>query len=296
MTAQCLCLRDLGQEGIWRLLDAVRSQPEPSGALSGCRALCLTAHASPRTLEDRLSFAETLRTQGGILREIAPEEWLHSTDALTLQTPLYASCADVILAQEWEPCRLAAFAANCPVPLLNMGNEAGHPALALADLALMHQRTEDLSTLRIAWVGGLNGLGFSLMEAAMYVPFELFMALPEWSMPDRDLLDLALRAGARIFLSREPHLVLDEADVVYCGAGPRAEDGAPLRASMRLAADALALSCPGAEVLTAETLSPACRADDRLLEAAMPVWTRRLRMRQHMQALLLRTLLHPAAL
>ncbi len=295
MTAHCIHLRDRGQEGVWRLLDEVRRTPAHHEMLAGRRALCLLAEHSPAALEDRLSFGESLRAGGAGWQEILPEGWLRDMDALTLQAPLYAAHADMLLVHGLEERLLTVFAAESTAPVLNMGNAAGHPALALADLALMHESVDDLSTLRVAWVGGLNGLAFSLMEAAMYVPFELFMAIPEWSDPDHGLLDLALRAGAKIFLSREPALVLDGAHFVYCGAGPRAAAGSPLQAALPLRAEDMALALPEAHMLTAESLSPACRAEDSLLEAARPLWTRRLQMRTAVQTLLLRDLLEASA-
>ena len=253
MTAHCIHLRDRGQEGVWRLLDEVRRTPAHHEMLAGRRALCLLAEHSPAALEDRLSFGESLRAGGAGWQEILPEGWLRDMDALTLQAPLYAAHADMLLVHGLEERLLTVFAAESTAPVLNMGNAAGHPALALADLALMHESVDDLSTLRVAWVGGLNGLAFSLMEAAMYVPFELFMAISEWSDPDHGLLDLALRA----------------------------ED--------------MALALPEAHMLTAESLSPACRAEDSLLEAARPLWTRRLQMRTAVLTLLLRDLLEASA-
>lgn len=55
----------------------------------------------------------------------------------------------------------------------------------------------------------------SWIEAAMYFPFELFMAIAPGYEPDQQLLSLALQSGAKIFLTDEPRLAVDGAHYVY---------------------------------------------------------------------------------
>ncbi len=64
----------------------------------------------------------------------------------------------------------------------------------------------------------MDGLSQSLMESAIYAPFELFMGVPPWGDPDQYQTGLALKSGAKIFMSREPQLALDGADLIYIDA------------------------------------------------------------------------------
>ena len=289
MAAQFLTLRTCGQNGVWRLLEQSKAA-SPTASLQGRHCRCLYTESSAATLEAKLSFTAAAEDQGARCSAVLPHEWRHDVESLALQAPLYAQGADALLVQGLPTSALEVLAAASSLPVCSMGNASSNPALALADLALMQQSHEDLSRLRVAWIGGVNGLTSSLIEAAMFVPFELFIALPQWSEPDRDLLDLALRAGAKVFLSHEPHMVLEGAHVVYAGLGPSAAQGTPLSGGMRLSPEAFALARPDAAVLTAESLSPACYATESILDAAVPLWEQRLAMRRRMQALILRDL------
>ncbi len=97
------------------------------------------------------------------------------------------------------------------------------PWAALAEVALMQdfvQERADVSmgNLRVCWIGKANALGQSLMEAAIYAPFELFMAIPPHGDPEHYETGLALKAGAKIFMTREPELALDDAVLIYMEA------------------------------------------------------------------------------
>ena len=126
--------------------------------------------------------------------------------------------------------------------------------------------------------------GLDLITAAIYAPFELFMALPEWGEPDHSLLDMALRAGAKIFLSRDPELVLENAHAVYMGHGPEQCAAAPLTSGWPLTDELLALAAEDAAVLSWHGLAPADRASDTALRRAAAFWPERLAARRLMEA------------
>ncbi len=90
---------------------------------------------------------------------------------------------------------------------------------ALAEAAFTVALTEDLgkelNTWRICWMSAMTPTSQSLMEAAIYTPFELFMGIPSWSDPDHSITDMALKAGAKVFMTREPRLALDDAHIIY---------------------------------------------------------------------------------
>ncbi len=95
----------------------------------------------------------------------------------------------------------------------------GSPYAALGELAFIQHTAQEfqisLDTIRVCWLGNVNGLGQSLMESAIYAPFELFMGIPPEGDPDHYNTGLALKAGAKIFLTREPELALDGAHIIY---------------------------------------------------------------------------------
>ena len=47
----------------------------------------------------------------------------------------------------------------------------------MADLLTIYERTPDFSKVTVAWVGDGNNMANSWIEAAMYFPFQLNMAI-----------------------------------------------------------------------------------------------------------------------
>ncbi len=89
------------------------------------------------------------------------------------------------------------------------------PWAALAEVALLQTFDIPIEDFRLCVIGAVGGLGQSLIDAAIYAPFELFMAVPPWGDPDHHQTGIALKSGAKVFMTREPHLALDGAHLIY---------------------------------------------------------------------------------
>ncbi len=86
---------------------------------------------------------------------------------------------------------------------------------ALAEAAFNVELAEIIDSWRICWLGPITPVSQSLMEAGIYTPYELFMGIPSWSDPHHSTTDMALKAGAKVFMTREPRLALDDAHIIY---------------------------------------------------------------------------------
>lgn len=278
MARQILRIRDLGQSTFWQLMQ-MEGQPAP---LTGKTALLLAADGADT--QDVLAATAAARQLGMDVDMLPPALWARDLASCDLQAPLYAH-AGLCLTAGLKGGALDCLAAGLPGAVVNAGNDNGAPGQALADLALLAARHGDWETLRISWLGGARcGLACDLITAAIYAPFELFMALPEWGEPDHSLLDMALRAGAKIFLSRDPELVLESAHAVCMGHGPEQCVAAPLTGGWPLTDELLALAAEDAAVLSWHSLAPADRASDTALRRAAAFWPERLAARRLMEA------------
>ncbi len=289
MPKHILRIRDLGYETFWRLLhDAAEATRQQEALLRGRTVVLLSAAQPPcAATEDRLSLARSVRRLGGSLEYLTPDAWEQDAASLPRQGMMYGAHVDCCCVHALPQNALDVLAAHCPIPVVNAGNDRGHPCRAMGDLALIRTLTPALDKVRVAWIGGTTGLAHSLIEAAIYAPFELFMALPEWGEPDRDLLGFALHAGAKIFLTREVPMAMDGAHFVYAGVGPTAAGASgnmqPLEAGMSVTPAAMALASPGARLLPGSSRVPRCRVDSTLLEAEAPLHAQRMEYRLRVQ-------------
>jgi ornithine carbamoyltransferase len=254
MSKRLFHLRDIGHAGIWRILRGAHSQAAPEEAHEGMKGACVPLVFAEHAPKERLALTLSIRDMGGSEVYFGPGEWPDAAPNL-MPVPL---C--VVRGPAVDALDLLAASGGCA--LVNGGGPDAHPCLLLGDFALMREREPDLGKTRIAWVGGANGLAHSLIEAAMYIPFELFMALPEWGEPKRELLSLAFAAGAKIFLTRDIHMAVDGAHYIYAGNGAGIEEDDALRAAMPVNGAVMALARPEAGLLLGQETG--CLVQDEL--------------------------------
>ena len=290
MSKHLFRLRDIGHAGIWSLLHGAHSQATPEAAHEGLRNASVPFLFADHAPLNRLALTLSIHGMGGSEVYFGPGEWPGVACAHTAQNFMCGLGGPLCVVNGLGLDALAGLAAFDGCSLANGGGPDAHPCRLLADMALIRESRPDPSTTRIAWVGGANGLAHSLIEAAMYIPFELFMALPEWGEPDRELLSLAFAAGAKIFLTRDVHMAVDGAHYVYAGSGPRnAEDGT-LRAGMPIDGAIMDMARPEARLLLGQEAG--FRVRDEVLAAHAALERERFAMRLKVQRLLWSWLLH----
>ena len=267
MSKRLFHLRDIGHAGIWRLLRSAYSQTAPEKAHKGMKGACVPLVFTEHAPLDRMALTLSIRDMGGGEVYFGPGEWPGAAQSFVFCRDGLVCAVNGLALSALDA--LDASSGGCA--LLNCGGPDAHPCRLLADLALMRERQPELDTVRIAWVGGANGLAHSLIEAAMYIPFELFMALPEWGEPSRELLSLAFSAGAKIFLTRDIHMAVDGAHYVYAGSGPQAAEDGALRAGMPIDGAVMDAARPEARLLLGQEAG--FRVRDEVL-AAHADWER----------------------
>ncbi|MBD0320670.1 MAG: ornithine carbamoyltransferase [Gemmatimonadetes bacterium] len=100
------------------------------------------------------------------------------------------------------------------VPVINGLTDLLHPCQIMADLLTIRENLgDDLSALKVAWVGDGNNMANSWLNAAYRLGFELRLAFPPGYEPDAAILERA-RGAARIVVTHDPREAVAGADVV----------------------------------------------------------------------------------
>ena len=278
MSKHLFHLRDIGHAGVWRLLHSAHGRAAPEAAHEGLKGASVPLLFMEHAPQERLALTLSIRDMGGSEVYFGPGEWPGAA-----QSFVFGQSVPLCVVSGLGVSALAVLAASSSCSLVNGGGPDAHPCRLLADMALMRERQPDLSNTRIAWVGGACGLAHSLIEAAMYIPFELFMALPEWGEPSRELLALAFAAGAKIFLTRDIHMAVDGAHYVYAGSGPQHMEYDAPRAGMLIDRALMDMARPEAVLLLGRETN--CRVRDDLLAAHAALERERFTMRLKVQRL-----------
>jgi ornithine carbamoyltransferase len=105
------------------------------------------------------------------------------------------------------------------VPVINALSYKNHPCQAAADLMTIMEHKDDLSKVKIAWVGDGNNVLHDLMLAGAMMGCDVCWAVPKGFEPDADIVEraqkLAEKSGATISETNDPVEAVTDADVIY---------------------------------------------------------------------------------
>jgi ornithine carbamoyltransferase len=156
------------------------------------------------------SFQEAARRLGMVTTTLRPGE-------------LEQAPADsrAILAATSAHAALERLAQVATVPVVNASTRDHHPCQALVDLLTLRRHFGYLDGIRVAYVGDVDNVAQSLLEACALAGMHLAVATPQGSALDHDVvvraLALAAEHGGSVQIGHDPHAAVALADVVYAG-------------------------------------------------------------------------------
>ncbi len=236
MSRHLLCLEDLGEQGLARVLQLAG----PSGAgrlLSGSSVALLFEHPSART---RNAFEAAVFQLGGHPVTIRAEEvGIDAREtaedvARTLACYHRLVCARVVAHSTLERMAGALDAAGLAVPVLNLLSNKEHPSQAVADLLTLQAHLGELKGATLAYVGDANNVSRSLVAAGALVGMRVNLASPPGYAMSEAELTWASGIGGEVHLFEDPAEAVREADALYTDVwvsmGQTAEKAARQRA------------------------------------------------------------------
>jgi ornithine carbamoyltransferase len=180
---------------------------------------------------------------------------------------------DGLVVRTYDQAVVEEWGREATIPVINGLTDLCHPCQALSDLLTIREKKGKLKGIRIAYVGDGNNVATSLIEASAKMGMAITLACPGGYEPDRTVVERAqaeaVRTGASIVLTDDPHLAVKGADVLYTDVwismgqegeqGRRLKDLAPYQLNERLLKeakpDAMVMHClpahRGEEITTA---------------------------------------------
>jgi ornithine carbamoyltransferase len=198
-----LSIRDLRADEISDIFEnAARfRQTSPSRSLEGKSVVLLFEKASTRT---RVSFEVGIARLGAHPVVLSVEgSQIARGEPLKDTARVLAGYCDAIVMRTFGHGRIEEMATYAQVPVINALTDLLHPCQVLADCFTLMQRFGDLSGKKIAWIGDGNNMANSWINASATLGFDLTLACPEGFEPDKNIVDAALKDGARVLVVRD---------------------------------------------------------------------------------------------
>jgi ornithine carbamoyltransferase len=214
-----LSVADLSAEDIWHLIkEAVDlKQREIEAYLKGKVMALLFEKPSLRT---RVSFQVAMWQLGGNTVYLSPDEvGLGKREKVSDVARTLSRYVDGIVARTFSHQNLELLAQYAQVPVINGLSDHEHPCQALGDLLTIYEKKGELKGLKMAFIGDSNNVARSLLLATSLVGVNFSIASPPaYKLQDtilRHAQAFASQSGSRIFLTSDPRLAAENADIVY---------------------------------------------------------------------------------
>ncbi len=215
-----LTLKDLTQQQFLALIDLakqVKTNPAQfSQALAGKSLVTLYEKPSLRT---RVSFDIGIAKLGGHSVYLDQNNGALGKRESVADFAKNISCwADGIVARTFSHKTVEQLAEFGTVPVINSLSDMYHPCQALADFLALAEQFDDLSKIKLVYIGDGNNVTHSLMIAAALAGSEMVVICPEGHFPDgkvvQDTQEIAKQHGGSLVLSTEL-TAAQGADAVY---------------------------------------------------------------------------------
>lgn len=263
----------------------------------GKNATLLFQKASTRT---RVSFDVAIRHLGGDTIFMTPNEsQLGRSEPLRDTARVLSRYTDCLVVRTFGQEILDELAEYASVPVINALSDLHHPCQVMSDMLTIYERTPELDKVRVAWIGDGNNMAHSWIEAAVHFPIELFMTFPPEYTPNMSIVEHSIQLGAKIFLTHDPELALEDAQYVntdvWTSMGQESEHRKrtaafkPYQVNTKL----LELAAPGAKVMHCLPAHRGEEITDEVLESDVSIVWDQAENRLHMQKALLEWIIDP---
>lgn len=219
MSRHILTIKELGEDVCWLLVQQAIGIPDTkmlSDFMSGKVALLMFANPS---LPERLCVTAAVRQMSGTTVYQGDDGGFWRKDVHSFQQdlmPIFSYYLDCLYIYNIPVTTLKKDTINISFPVINAGSQDAHPVHALSDIALMLKRSRGKEKISAAWVGCDNGTLHSLIEATIWFPFSLRIALP----PQIDPTFLEARVKelkTDVVFVKTPHEAVKDVDYIYAG-------------------------------------------------------------------------------
>lgn len=164
----------------------------------------------------RVSFEVGMYQLGGNALYLSAQELqLSRGESIADTARVLSRYVDAVLIRTYEHWKIEEFARFSSVPVINGLSDLLHPCQILSDIFTIWEKLGHYKGVRVAYVGDGNNVANSWIEGASKMGIELRIACPPGYEPDHEILQRALREGARILITHDPKEAVKDAQVLY---------------------------------------------------------------------------------
>ena len=209
--------RDLSADDITTILAEAHRRKAARGK-SGTQPLIgksLAMIFEKNSTRTRVSFEVAMRELGGNPLVLQKDDLqLGRGETVADTARVLSRYVHAMMLRAYHHATLVELAQYATVPVINGLTNLLHPCQLMADVMTIEERLGSIQGKKVAWIGDGNNMANTWITVAQKLDFELHLACPAKFQPNREILDAAKAAGARITLGHSPEAAAEGADVI----------------------------------------------------------------------------------
>jgi ornithine carbamoyltransferase len=163
----------------------------------------------------RISFDLAVKQLGGKSLILNPDEIHYGTgnESLYDTAKILSLYADIVMLRSTHG-NLLEFSKHLDIPIINGLTDLSHPCQIISDILTFEELKGPIKNKKITWLGDGNNVAYSLIEAAVKLEFELFIACPPEYEPNKNILQWAKKNKGNISVIKDPIKAASSADCI----------------------------------------------------------------------------------
>jgi ornithine carbamoyltransferase len=209
MKQDLLSFKDWTADQLHSLLALAKTiKNNPAGYRSALDGLSIVALFEKPSLRTRVSFDIGINKLGGHLVYLdSQSNKLAGREDVKDMGANLACWADAIVARVFAHSTLEELAESAKIPVINALCDMYHPCQAIADYLTISEHYDDLSKVKLAYIGDGNNVTHSLMLVGVALGCEVVVITPEGYEVDENIIKLtqarAQQFGGKITVSTD---------------------------------------------------------------------------------------------
>ncbi|NLL11314.1 MAG: ornithine carbamoyltransferase [Methanomicrobiales archaeon] len=163
----------------------------------------------------RISFETGMFELGGHALFLNPKDMqLGRGEAIRDTARVMSRFVSAIMIRANRHDEVIELATHSDIPVINGLSDREHPCQILADIMTIDERLFRTEGIRVAWIGDGNNVCTSLILSTILTGMEVVVASPPEFAPGKEIVDKALKMGARVRVVADPMDAATDADVI----------------------------------------------------------------------------------
>lgn len=160
-----------------------------------------------KSTRTRMSFEIAMKQLGGHTLVMGMDELqISGAESVADTANVVSRYVDACMIRMSDHDKLAEFASECSIPVINGMTDVSHPCQIMADILTIEEKLGDVQGKKIVWFGDINNVSDTFVQAAPIWGFELVLSTPIDLKPDN--------FGANVSYEEDAVKAADGADVI----------------------------------------------------------------------------------